>query len=1317
MTVPSHPSLTPSAFSLKPLVHSLCFLLITFCLLTPALFAAPYPPNGRPIEWTQPNGTVLELRVFGDEFYGRTETLDGHTVVFDTNENVYYYAKLSADGTAFEASDQMVAQDAPTPASKNLRLPADEVQRIAASNRARMIPDADERWQQKVQAARVRGEGIDPSGPQPSSIDPTTGEFEGLTILVQFPDDPETTSNDPINFPTDRDKVERFCNESGYTDDGNTGSVKDYFLDQSEEQLTYTQRVAGPITLPEPRNFYNFANYPTNSVFRDAGDTGRMLVRDAIAILQDQDFDFTGLSTNDFNQVLATNIFFAGADSGVFSQGLWPHRFSVSSIEVGTSGNSIRISDYQITNAETAAIVPGTFIHESGHLLLGYPDLYDVSGGSEGIGEHGIMGSGNYLNDGRTAAPINAYFKEVSGWTEVLDLDGDRYFNLDLATTGNEAVRIRKPGSETEYFLIENRGDGDPWAEFSPDKGIIIWHIDETKFGNEAEQMTAQNHFEVSVEQADGLFDLENNRNRGDSSDYFDATTQIFGELTTPSSKWWDGTASGLELTVQSLPGSTMTIVNGQLLPNSLLVISPNGGEAIDETGSFLIRWDSTIDDDSIRIELYKGGNFLSVISEEEDNDGEFEWIPSEEFDSARDYQIRISGIDDPSVVDLSDRNFTLASEFFPFDGEFPEGWTSGSGDVPWVVSDEEATAGTASLRSGLIGSTQTNRTSELVVTRKTIAGEMSFDLKYNVGNVGSPVEFYLNGVRQFQLEGESDWQNYQYDIPSGDNTFRWVYRKVSSIAPTNAGAFLDQVVFPERPSPGTVIVFSPNNGEEFAPGGSEEITWVASIESPVKIELLRDGAVDSIIVESTDNDDSFQWDVPSDLEPGTNYRIRISSTENSEFTDTSDNDFSIVGEVFPPNGEIPPGWIQSPGSNRSWVPTSDRSNDGGFSLESADINRNQSAAIEVSDEFLVGTVSFAYLISTSSGAPFEFFIDDERVLIDESNSIVPGNLEGQWQTAQFELSAGEHTLKWQYSKGNNFYAGQEKVWLDSVVLPEPFRIGPILTFSHETEGEIAAESEFTFPSRIVNTSNSAIETFTLENSGDEPLAEDTEIVITSILPGEFEVVTPPELPLENGGSTTFQVAFTPFLAGSRTATLSIGGNLVEPFEFTLLGTGSTLDNLPDWLAFWELEGNAQELTADDDGDGVSLLEEYAYNLNPTMKDRKILTPGNGNTGNRTISGLPNIQLVSTSEDESILMASYPQHKNDPALVYTVEFGSSLEGDTPESFAPAAGTLEIVPGTVAHDRIRQFDSETTSTSGKRFGRVRVEYVPEQEGAE
>jgi hypothetical protein len=191
-------------------------------------------------------------------------------------------------------------------------------------------------------------------------------------------------------------------------------------------------------------------------------------------------------------------------------------------------------------------------------MILDYPDFYDTDaadGASEGVGEHSLMGSGNYLNGGRTPAPIDLYLKDYSGWTAITELVPGAPTQRTL-TAGNYGYRIRKPGSGTEYFLIENRSNADRWATHSPDKGIAIWHVDEAvTTANRRQQMTNSQHYELSLEQADGLYDMEANRNRGDNKDLYDSFKR-FDASTTPNSRWWNGTASQLSLQVLNPPGT-----------------------------------------------------------------------------------------------------------------------------------------------------------------------------------------------------------------------------------------------------------------------------------------------------------------------------------------------------------------------------------------------------------------------------------------------------------------------------------------------------------------------------------------------------------------------------------------------------------------------------------------------------------------------------------------------------------------------------------------------------------------------------------------
>ncbi len=103
--------------------------------------------------------------------------------------------------------------------------------------------------------------------------------------------------------------------------------------------------------------------------------------------------------------------------------------------------------------------------------------------------------------------------------------------------------------NDNEYFLIEDRQQTGRKLRL-PCAGLAIRHIDQHG-SNQNVQITANQHYESSLEPADGKFDLKKiNANQGYAGDLFSTVPQTaFGTATTPSRNWWDGTESGLETT------------------------------------------------------------------------------------------------------------------------------------------------------------------------------------------------------------------------------------------------------------------------------------------------------------------------------------------------------------------------------------------------------------------------------------------------------------------------------------------------------------------------------------------------------------------------------------------------------------------------------------------------------------------------------------------------------------------------------------------------------------------------------------------------
>jgi M6 family metalloprotease-like protein len=334
------------------------------------------------------------------------------------------------------------------------------------------------------------------------------------------------------------DEVDRFCNQVGYDGFGNNGSVYDYYSDVSGGLLRYTSLVADYYTTKHPRDYYTDPQEAR----------GEELTREALDALLATGVDLSGLTTDHEGYIQALNVFYAGPCVNNWAEGLWPYSSSMD--PYGTRFGSFH--DYQVTNLGDGPVL-GVYCHENGHMICDYPDLYDKDDIGNGVGSYCLMG---YFTSPTNPCQIGAYLKDVAGWT------GDRIVASPGTTVTLTAGRndfLVHDRSGTEYFIVENRQQEGRDAQL-PDAGLTIWHVDRNG-DNSAEQMTAESHYECSLEQADGRFDLEHDAGTGDPDDLFGgAAANRFGQNTVPDSRWWDGTASGLELAEISEPGPGMTL-------------------------------------------------------------------------------------------------------------------------------------------------------------------------------------------------------------------------------------------------------------------------------------------------------------------------------------------------------------------------------------------------------------------------------------------------------------------------------------------------------------------------------------------------------------------------------------------------------------------------------------------------------------------------------------------------------------------------------------------------------------------------------------
>ena len=498
----------------------------------------PVPFAGKEFTFTNPDGSEIRVRGWGNQYHAVFETLDGYTVVKDPVSGIFHYADLSKDKDSLVPSGTKVGQKDPQSLSlpQHIRIRKDSAKIKAKSAqdkagvRFRWEERREQRHQHKMQALR----GMKAVDAMPASAAPV-GSYVGLCLLIQFPDVPST-----IN----QQEVSNFCNQHGYSNFGNNGSVYDYFFDVSDGKLKYTNVVTSYYTAKHNRSYYTDPKI-------SYGSRARELIVEALDDLKAKGFNFSQLSSDSNGYVYALNVFYAGSIANNWAEGLWPHSSGLATPYIASSTK--KLSDYQITNMGSQLTL-GTFCHENGHMVCNFPDLYDYGYESTGVGNYCLMCyGGSDLNP----TQVSAYLKNEAAWTSKLST-----ITPGMAATiaaGSNDFLIHKRSNGTEYFILENRQKTGRDSSL-PDAGLAIWHVDETGSNNNQE-MTLAKHYECSLEQADNRFDLEHNANAGDSDDLFAAPTKAsFGGATAPSSKWWDGSSSGLEIIDISASGPSMTV-------------------------------------------------------------------------------------------------------------------------------------------------------------------------------------------------------------------------------------------------------------------------------------------------------------------------------------------------------------------------------------------------------------------------------------------------------------------------------------------------------------------------------------------------------------------------------------------------------------------------------------------------------------------------------------------------------------------------------------------------------------------------------------
>lgn len=407
-------------------------------LFAAAVVASAVPARPGAFKYTQPDGTVIELKLHGDEFF--------------------HWTTRASDGQVMELSQDGFYRPGKIDIAKR---------------------EAGRRMRRKVNEMRSAS-----VTPRTHNQDPMThGQRHIPVLLVQF-SDLSFKIDDPVN------SFGNLLNQQGYKgiDNKATGSVRDYYYDNSHGAFEPLFDVYGPVTLSKTMSYYG----------QDGNDGEGDLGYAAYAVaeaakLLDNEIDFSNYDYDNDGKVDMILMYYAGYNQaeGASAQTIWPHQWNVDAMtRVSLDGK--RLSRYFCTSELSGFSGKnicgiGTTCHEFGH-SLGLPDFYDTdyeeNGECGALYEFSIMCAGSYVNGSRTPPYFNTEERICLGWLMDSDVPELPDGNISLSSIKDDYSYKSYTDMQGEYFLYECR-DGSGWDAKIP-TGLVVYHVDKSfrKVGN-----------------------------------------------------------------------------------------------------------------------------------------------------------------------------------------------------------------------------------------------------------------------------------------------------------------------------------------------------------------------------------------------------------------------------------------------------------------------------------------------------------------------------------------------------------------------------------------------------------------------------------------------------------------------------------------------------------------------------------------------------------------------------------------------------------------------------------------------------------------
>lgn len=470
------------------------------------------------------NGKIYYIQLYGDEHNKRAETEDGYTII-QNESHQWCYARMNRDST-LSATQWLLGDDIVT---------KPDLKQFLDSTPKHLSIFSQEKNDKKFTQYKTKA---------------AIGLRRVLIILMGYQDLPFTKS---------KMDYEKLFNEEGYSDDHAQGSVRDFYLSASYNQLELESDIYGPYMASN-----NMSYYGKNSGRDNQDANAYSLFEEAITHVS-QETDLSQYDGDGDGFIDNVHIIFAGygEEAGAASDAIWSHeatfyrpyeiqglkidRYSCAPELRGNSGGGIsRI---------------GPHCHEIGH-ALGAMDYYDTdyatNGEYLGTGKWDVMAGGSWNNDGITPADFNPYVKAYNfGWIEPKPLPAGEVA-ISPSYLDPDNYYLLKSSEYGDFYLLENRSK-EKWGGGIPGEGLLFFHIhsDIVNAGNDINSTTPQKCYVVcasSRSKTPNKTPSSYGEINSDGCPYpGKSNNSDFGQSSTPMAFYWDDETCGIEINNISL--------------------------------------------------------------------------------------------------------------------------------------------------------------------------------------------------------------------------------------------------------------------------------------------------------------------------------------------------------------------------------------------------------------------------------------------------------------------------------------------------------------------------------------------------------------------------------------------------------------------------------------------------------------------------------------------------------------------------------------------------------------------------------------------